>query len=272
MMCQNLERILDKAWLRNNPNHTYNQWITKPEDSEEKLFLSRLDNYVGKTNPRLHTKTMRSKLRNSQGFVDTYYELEVGCFLIDNGFDVNFEKALCDGKSKCITPDIFVEKDNVIVEVKTIHRSFEVEKGMKSGKVFKYDEAKRIKDDILSELQKYRGQGITYPLIVIECLDFIKRPLVAPDDFQTVLYYRGDSCIFLRNGTLRRTSNVEYQGLYYDDEGRHAERLSGVGLWGRKKILFYENPNVNKDSKIPASRLLDFLKRFRSDHYSISDE
>jgi hypothetical protein len=259
MMCQNLERILDKEWLRNNPNHPYNQWIMKPEDSREKLFLSRLDNYVGKANPRLHTKTIQSKLRNSQGFVDTYYELEIGCFLIDNGFDVNLKKTLCDEKSNRITPDIYVEKDNVIVEVKTIHRSFEVEKGLESRRVFTCNEAKRIKDDILSELEKYSGKKITYPLIVIICPDFIKPPLVSPDDFETILLYRCDRWIF--NGTLRRTNDVTYRGLYYDGEGRYAERLNGVGLWRQKGIWYYENPNVNKVLKIP-SRFLDFLKRF----------
>jgi len=257
MKYQNLDRILDKVWLRNNPDHPYNQWIKKSEDSKERLFLSRLDNYVEKVTLLLQTKRTQSKFRNYQGFVDTYYELEVGCFLIDNGFQVDFERTLYVERGTRITPDIFVEKDNIIVEVKTLHRSNEVEKGFKSGKVFKFNEAQRIKDDIFSELQKYGDKEIKYPLIVIVCPDFIKPPLVSPDDFETVLSYRCDKWIF--NGKLRRTLDVEYQGLYYEDEGQNANILSGVGLWGRRGILFYKNPNVNKDSKFPKSRFLDFL-------------
>lgn len=258
MTYPNIEKILNKSWLSKNSNHPYNYWIVKAEDTKEKLFLSRLDNYLKKITPLLHLGKIQSKLRNPQGFVDTYYELEVGCYLVDNGFDVEFERRLCDDKGNRITPDIFVKGENVIVEVKTLHRSNEVEKGLKSGKVFEFNEAKRIKDDIDSELRKYCGKRIVYPLIVVVCRNFIKPPIVTSDDFETILFYRSDRWIF--NGVLRRTHDVEYLGLYYMDEGRHAGILGGVGLWGRRGILFYENPNANKDSKIPST-FLGFLKR-----------
>lgn len=155
------------------------------------------------------------------------------------------------------TPDIFVKKDNIIAEVKTIHRSNEVEKGRKSGEIFKFNEAKRIQDDIYEELEKYGNRGIKYPLVVVVCPDFIKPPIVTPDDFETVLFYRCDRLIF--NGKLRRTPDVQYLGLYFLDEGRHASILSGVGFWERRGILFYENPNAYM--KIRKSRFLDFFKK-----------
>lgn len=223
------------------------------------LFLSRLDNYLEKLTSLLHPRRIQSKLRNPQEFVDTYYELEVGCYLIDNGFDVEFERPLYDEKGNRITPDIFVKEENTIVEVKTLHMSNEEEKGIKSHKVFEFNEAKRIKDDIDTELQKYRGKEFSYPLIIVVCKNFIKPPLVSPDDFETVLLYRSDRWIF--NGELRRTNDVKYQGLYYVDEGRHARGLSGVGLWSGKRILaFYENPKANENSKI-SNKFLDFLKK-----------
>jgi hypothetical protein len=253
----NIEKILSKLWLSKNPSHPYNQWIMKAEDSEERLFLSRLDNYLEKLTSLLHSERIRSKLRNPQEFVDTYYELEVGCHLIDNGFDVEFERLLCDEKGNRITPDIFVKEENTIVEVKTLHMSNEEEKGIKSHKVFKFNEAKRIKDDIDTELPKYCGKGFLYPLIIVVCKDLIKPPIISTDDFETVLLYRSDRSIF--NGELRRTNDVKYQGLYYVDEGRHASILSGVGYWLRDRMLFYENPKANKNSKI-SNKFLDFLK------------
>lgn len=254
----NIARILDKSWLNKNPNHPYNQWVITAENTKEKLFLSRLDNYLGKITPLSGPRRIQSKLRNPQEFVDTYYELEVGSYLLDNGFDVEFERFLRDEKGNRITPDIFVKKENVIVEVKTLHRSNEVEKGLKSGKVFKFNEAKRIKDDIISELKKYSGKEIVYPLIVVVCKDFIKPPISSHIDFETILFYRSDRWVF--NGVLRRTNDVEYRGLFYEDGGRHASILGGVGYWEQQGIMFYENPNTNKNSKIPGT-FLDFLKR-----------
>ena len=55
----------------------------------------------------------------------------------------------------------------LIIEVKTLCRGIDVQEGLRSGKVFTHDESKRIKDDILSELEKYVGKGIRYPLAVI---------------------------------------------------------------------------------------------------------
>lgn len=260
MKYQNLERILDKAWLKNNPNHPYNQWIMKSEDSKEKSFLHRLDDYLETAISLLNTKRIQSKLRNSQEFVDTYYELEVGCSLIGHGFEANFEYTLPVEIGNDKTPDIFVMKENIIVEIKKLSRSYEVEMGIKSGEVFKFNPAKRVKDRILDELRKYWGKGIKYPLIVMLCKDLINPPILTPDDLETVLFYRSDRGIFA-GGEFYLAPDVEYEGLYYADNGRQADILSGVGLWRNKLIRFYENPNANKDSRIPQGRFLAFLKK-----------
>lgn len=265
MTYQYLERILEKTWLRNNPDHPYNKWNMKPPDSVEKLFLSRFDNHLKKVASLLPTKKIQDKLRNYQNsqFVDTYYELEIGCFLIDNGFEVSFEPTLCDKTGNPRTPDIFIEKEETIVEVKTLHESDKVKKGKESGKVFEFNTSIRIKDIISNELYKWR-KGIKYPLIIVICPDEIEEPLVTSDDFEAELYRQSNRVVF-SHGKVYWTSDVEYSGRYFLDEGRNALGLSGVGLWRRRgrrrEIVFYENRNVNKDSKIPHGRFLDFLKR-----------
>lgn len=258
---QNLERILDETWLKNNPNHTYNKWIMKPTDSTERLLLSRFDNYIEKAVPFLHPKTIRCKLRNWQSsqFIDTYYELEVGCFLIDNGFSIDFKRMLSSNKGR-ITPDIFLKEENAIVEVKTLHPSQEEEKGRKSGKVFEIKPFRKIKDDVQTEIAKYQNKGIKYPLIVIMCPDIIEHPLVPLDDFKTALYYQVDRAKFSK-GTLHWIPDKEFWGLYYLNKGHDCGLLHGVVLWRGKVVRFFENPNVNENLKIPKGRFLDLLEK-----------
>ena len=66
----------------------------KSEDIKEKLLLNNLDSYLGKAIPILKTKRIQNKLRNSDEFIDTYYELEVGSYLLNQGFKVDFEQTL----------------------------------------------------------------------------------------------------------------------------------------------------------------------------------
>lgn len=234
----------------------------KAKDSKEKSFLQRFDDCLETAIPLLHTtKRIRSKLRNPPQFVDTYYELEVGCSLIDYGFEVDFEHTFPSELGNDKTPDIFVKKENVIVEVKTLHQSNEVEMGIKSGKVFKFNEAKRIKDDILEELQKYGRKEIKCPLIVVICECLIEPPIPSLDDLETVLFHRTDRGILI-GSKFHLTTDAEYEGLYYVDKGRQADILSGVGLWRKKLVCFYENPNVNRYGKIPRGKFSDFLKSF----------
>lgn len=260
MTCPNLERILGKKWLKNNLNHPYNQWVMKSEGSKEQTFLQLLDDCLMKVIPFHKPKNIRSKLRNE--FVDTYYELEVGCYLLNQGFEVDFEHTFPSGMGNYKTPDIFVKKENVIVEVKTLHESYRVQTGIKSDKVFEFDESKRIKDRILDELDKYSGSGIKYPLVVMLCNDYLIKPtILSPDDLETVLLYRSDR-IIVSGSDYFPTSDVEYEGLYYANNGRQAELLSGVGLWRKNPIRFYENPNVNRYGKIPRGKFLDLLRNF----------
>lgn len=256
MKYDNLEKILGKNWLNKNPNHPYNQWIIKPEKSKEKIVLSNLESYLKKI-PLLKTKTIQTKLRNPTQFVDTYYELEVACYLIDNEFDVDLERNFLNKLGFDITPDIFLKTDNIIIEVKTLHRSDKVKEGLNSGKAFKHNEAIRIKDDIFSELEKYAGKGIKYPLIIIICPDFIEPPYVSIDDFENVLYARADKAVFI--GEFCLTPNFEYKGVYYD--GDQANILSGVGLWDKGRIIFFENPNVKKELTLLQIKLLNLLQK-----------
>lgn len=260
---QNLEKILDETWLKNNLDHTYNKWIMKPADSKERMFLSRFDKYIERVDPLLLSKTtIQNKLRNYQNsqFTDTYYELEVGCYLMDNGFLVDFEWKP-DGENGKITPDLFVKKYNVIIEIKTIHLTYQEETGRKSGRVYELEPYKKIKDAILKEIEKYWEMEIKYPLIVIICPDFVGQPLLPNDDFETVLEHLVSRATLFPNGTLHFSPNVERQGLYFKDEGLQCRILSGVGKWTGKGILFYENPNVKENSKIPEGRFLDILKQ-----------
>ncbi|MCK5563047.1 hypothetical protein KAI30_02650 [Candidatus Bathyarchaeota archaeon] len=262
MTYNNLEHYLGKLWLRNNPNHPYNLWRMKSEDSKEKLLLYKLDSHLGKVIPLLKTKRIQHKLRNSAEFVDTYYELEVGCYLLNQGFEVDFEQTLPSGTGNYKTPDIFVKKENVILEVKTLHKRFDVEKGEKSGEVFKFNGAKKIGDKILEVLETYSGSGIKYPLVVMLCNDYlINPPILSPDDLETVLLYRSDGLFVFGNSRVP-TSDVKNDGLYYADKGQQADVLSGVGLWRKKLIRFYENPNVKKQYKITQGKFLDFLNSF----------
>lgn len=262
MTYNNLEHYLGKSWLRNNPNHPYNLWRMKSEDSKEKLLLYKLDSHLEKVIPLLKTKRIQHKLRNSAEFVDTYYELELGCSLMDKGFKVNFEYSLPCGNSGSKTPDLFVQKENIIVEVKTLHQSRRIKNGIQSGKVFKICEAERIRDRILLELEKYSEIGLKNPLIMMLCNDYLISPtILSTDDLETVLLYRSDG-IFVFGSNYAQTSDVKYEGLYYTDKGKQANVLSGVGLWRKRLIQFYENPNVKKQYKITQGKFLDFLNSF----------
>lgn len=259
MTYHNLENVLDKRWLANN-DCIFNQWAMKSNDSKEKLLLSRFDAYIGKIVTSLHsTKELQKKIRNQ--FVETFNELEVGCSIIDKGFNVNFEKSLIGERSK-LTPDLFIENDNVIVEVKTLHQSAEEEKGMKSHQVFFCDEAKRIRDDLFEELHKYGEQRIEYPLIVVVCPDSINPPIASQDDFEIVLY-SPFSRMTVRGRLITMSTEVEYEGLYFTREyGEQTAILSGVGLWEwkRKDMVFYPNPQVKEASQIRQGNFLDYLR------------
>jgi hypothetical protein len=264
-----LESLLDKMWLENHPDHFYNKWLMKPDDSKEKLLLSRFDAYVRTTIPHLHAKAkIQDKIRNQ--FVETYNELEVGCSLEERGFAVDFEKILLGERSE-LTPDLFIENEKVIMEVKTLHRSAEVKQGMKSGRVFTFNEAKRIENELFMELAKYGDQKIEHPLIVVVCDDVIDPPLVSHIDFETVLYYRVDKMIV---GREYRTmlNETEYKGLYFPDYGNQTNLLSGVASWRWKtrEMLFYPNPYVRENSIIPQGRLLNFLKENTDDRFVAS--
>jgi hypothetical protein len=257
-----LERILGEKWLKNNPDHTYNQWIVMSTHSQESKFLNRLDGHIGKTTQLLlNPKTIQRKLRNwkDSEFIDTYYELEVGCFLTDNGFDVDFGRTFRGNRSK-MTPDLFVNGDNVIIEVKTLHVSQEEEKGRESRKVFANEPSKKIRDDVYREIKKYRGQGISHPLIVLMCPDFIERPTFSSDDFEAALIHQVDRAAF-SGGKLQLTPDKQFWGLYYLNEGHDCDFLCGVGLWKAKVVSFYENPNVNESFRILPSRLLELFKK-----------
>jgi len=261
MTYPNLERVLGKTLLMKNSSHPYYKWIMKSKDSKEKSFLQRLDNYLETVNPLLHTKRIPSNLRNSEQFISTYYELEVGCYLLNQGFEVDFEHNLPVEIGNHKTPDVFVIKENIIVEVKKLSQSDEVEMGIKSGKVFKFNSPNRVKDRISDELGKYSRRGIKYPLVVMLCKDVIDPPILTPDDLEAVLFCRSDRGIFA-GGKFHLTYDVDYEGLYYVDNGRQADILSGVGLWRDKPMCFFENPNVNRYGKIPRGKILDFLKSF----------
>jgi hypothetical protein len=261
MTYHNLENIISKRWLANNAERAlFNQWARKPNDSKEKLLLSRYDTYIGKIIRSLRsTKKFQNKIRSQ--FVATYNELEVGCSIIDEGFKVNFEKSL-KGKRSILTPDLFIENDNVIVEVKTLHQSAEEEKGMTSHEVFFCDPAKRIRDDLFEELHKYGEQRIKYPLIVVVCPDVINPPLASQDDFETVLY-SPFTRMTVRKSLISRSTKLEYEGLYFTEEyGEQTAILSGVGLWRWKKknMVFYPNPNVKKTSEIRRGNFRDYLR------------
>lgn len=253
----NLESILDIDWLTNNPDRLYNQWIRKSDNSKEKLLLSSYDKYLERVIPLLTTtKKIQDKIRNQ--FVETYNELDVGCSLVDRGFDVDFECTLIGN----ITPDIFIKKDNVIVEVKTLHQSDKVERGIKSHGVYEHNEANRIRNLLFIDLEKYAKQEIMEPLIIVICPDIIKPPYESPDDFKTVLDYQINKMFVL--GPYHAMSNkVEYKGLYYNEEGEVISILSGVGHWyhEKKEMDYYPNPKVRKTSKIPQGELLDFLNK-----------
>ena len=258
MTYENLESILGKRWLASQPDHIFNQWAMKSNDSKEKSLLSRFDTYVGKVITSLQTKKkFQNKIRNQ--FVDTYSELEVGCSLIDKGFKVDFEKIL-KGKRNELTPDLFIKNDNVIIEVKTLHQSAEVEEGMRSSRVFKFDEAKRIRDDLFSELEKYGEQGIEHPLIVIVCPDIINPPIASQDDFETVLYCQ-ESRMTICGAFRSKITKGRYKGLYFSNYGELPTLLSGVGWWRwkRKDMVFFPNPRVNATSKIHQGNFLDYL-------------
>lgn len=259
MVFNDLNRVIGKSWLKNNPNHLYNQWLMKSDDCKEKILLHNLDSNLKEING-LRTKRLQRKLRNE--FVDTYYELEIGCHLLNQGFEIDFEKTLKLDNGNKREPDVFVKTENAIIEIKTLHQSFDLKKGKESGKVFKIKEADRIKDRILKELGKYSGSGIKYPLVVMLCNDYLIKPtILSPDDLETVLLYRSDR-IIVSGSDCFPTSDVEYKGLYYANNGRQAELLSGVGLWRKNPIRFYENPNVNRYGKIPRGKLLDLLRNF----------
>jgi hypothetical protein len=258
MVCRTLERILDRDWLRNHPNHTYNLWTKEREGCRENQFLNKLEDYLQKLSPLLKTRHLRSKLRSN--FVDTYYELEVGCSLINYGIKVDFEHKLPIENGNTRTPDIFIPDENTIVEVKTLHQSNELEKGLKTGGFFQLHEANRVKDRILAELSKYFGIELKHPLVLIICNDIIRPTILSTDDLETVLLYRINRGIFAhREFHLANDSN--YEGLYFADNGLQANILSGVGLWRGRFLRFYENPNANKESRIPQGKLSDFLKR-----------
>jgi len=251
----NLERILNINWLANNPDHLYNQWILKSDSSKEKRLLSSYDKYLERVIPLLRTtKNIQGKIRNQ--FVDTYNELDVGCSLIERGFDVDFEFTLIGNT----TPDIFIKKDNVIVEVKTLHQSDKVERGIKSHGVYEHNEAERIKGVLNRELEKYAKIEIIEPLIIVVCPDIIKPPYESSDDFKTVLDYQINK-MFVLGPYHAKSNKVEYKGLYYNNEGEIISILSGVGRWyhGKKEMDYYPNPNARKTSQIPQGNLLDFL-------------
>ncbi len=128
-------------------------------------------------------KVLVDKLRNFQRsqFIDTFYELEVGCSLMDAGFEVDFEGELTDD-GNTITPNIVITNENVIVEIKTLHESLEAKKGRKSNMCFDYDEIRRVKNPLCKELDKYKRCKISQPLVVIFCPDMIAPPLVSTLD------------------------------------------------------------------------------------------
>lgn len=144
MAYNNLEILLGRQFLREHQNHEYNRWRFKSEDSKEKRLLNNLEAYLKRIRPSLKTKRIQKGLQSN--FIDTYYELEVGCYFLNHGFEIDFEKTLRLNNNDYRTPDLFVKNENVIIEVKTLHQSDKVKKGIKSGEVFFFNSSQKVKE------------------------------------------------------------------------------------------------------------------------------
>ena len=79
-----------------NRGHIFNEWILKPEKEVRKkhyyyglmVMWEKLEQAPTLKSP----KKIQNKMRYQ--FLDTFYELDVGCSLLEKGFEVNFEKIL----------------------------------------------------------------------------------------------------------------------------------------------------------------------------------
>jgi hypothetical protein len=117
----------------------------------------------------------------------------------------------------------------------------------------------------MEDLEEYSESQENYPILFILCNDYLINPTILTCiDLEAFFHNRPQKKMKIE-GKKREFIKDEYcSGFFYDENCEkvkllNAKLLSGVGLWRKKLICFFENPNVNSSSKIPNGKLHEFL-------------
>jgi len=224
---QAIQKLFGEKWLydpknKNHPLFTH---------GDETYILNSLNEYldfIGK----IRKRTI-GHLKNKYGtqFWDTYSELEVAYFLKKHGLEPRLDEPIC-GKE----PDIFLEEEELVIEVKNLHIPQKINESAKrlipNSKVHDtpngFDTSMHIERMLSSLEQKFQN---IYPNIVCFCPETSSEKLTGNCD--------------------------DLKGLI--ERHRISEKVSALAIWRQKRIeCLFENP-YGKKIKWESSELKRFF-------------
>lgn len=226
-----IKKIFGEEWLNDQKNQNHPIFGI----GHEIQYLTALDKYLRYIRTKKRT---RDQLRNSQQFWDVYYEFEIAYFLRKLGLDPKLHEKICG-----VETDIFLEKENIVVEIKHLHIPYRVEKETvhidPNVKSHPAPKAVNMTFHNMERMQSYlesKNFQNVYPNIVCFCPDISA----------------GD-CDDLKN--LLESYNI-------------TENISILAIWRHQKIhCFFENPN-GKKFEWKSVKLKNFLNSICNSNYS----
>ena len=171
-------------------------------------------------------------LKNPVQFLDTIAQVEVASILLTKGFEIELE-ARKSGK----TPDIFLIREGVCIEVKNLHMDAVLQEQASSGEV----EPVWLRDRLPSAVEeKYLQLAHGYPNI----LAVIAPPEVQFDEFED-FFINIPTTMNITTGLVTRGKP---EGFFFSerlDGSKIHTKMSAVVMWKDTVRRYIMNPNAN---------------------------
>jgi len=221
-----IKKIFGDEWL-NDPINQMNHPLFRV--CNEVDYLSSLNKYLDYLGGIARAKPTLTQLKNKTQFFDIYYEFEIAYFLSKFGLKPKLHNKI-SGKQT----DIFLEKENIVIEITHLHIPYIVEK-----KVVDFDS--KVKS-------QPAPKGVT---ITFKNMEKMKSYL-EEKEFQDVYPNIVCFCPEISAGNCYDLENLI-------EDYKVSKNVSLLAIWRHQRILCsYQNPN-GKKIEWKSSKLKNFF-------------
>jgi hypothetical protein len=220
------------AWLESKENSSHVLWI-RWNRGDRLGFLQQWEAALALLDARglVKPEVIRT-LKNSDQFLDTIAQVEIASVLITKGFEIELE-AKKSGK----TPDIFLIREGICVEVKNLH----IDAALLEQTLTESAEVVQLKERLPSAVEeKYNQLPEGCPNILV----VVAPPEVQFDEFED-FFIDIPTTLNLETGEITRGKP---KGFFYQerlDGTKIHTKLSAVIMWKDQVRKYLTNSNAN---------------------------